>query len=384
MEHNITRDQYIRNGNPGAFPLQRLKRVDKPTTEIPGSILRVKASEAALSKAARGEYGPKIQHAFLNESQSYPLCASMYSTIHHLAAISKNPVAPMNAEIPDDPEILSLHIKSAGYFYQADMVGICEIPNYAVYSHDVKGNPIELGYQYAIVLLIAKDYGTMYASNGRDYIAKSIAFDTYHRLALITQAMANYIRRLGYPAEAEHLFCQPKPDNYRVLLPPLILWSGLGEASRAGIVVNPFLGLGYKAAAVLTNMPLIPDKPIDFGLQDFCRQCGICAEMCPSKSIPTGGKILYNGRIAWKLDEERCARFFIANTEGSGCNVCVKVCPWTRPASWNHNLVRWAVERSGLARKLAITADLIRKGHRSGHYQNKWWFDNENYHQSST
>ena len=369
---------YLKNNNqPGSYPLHRLRRVDKPTTDIPGTISRVKASEAALSKAARGEYGPKIQHAFLHESQDYPLCASMYSTIHHLAAINKNEVEPVKADIPDDPEILSSHIKNVGHFYQADLVGICRIPDYAVYSHDVKGNPVELDYKYAIVLVIAKDYETMYASSGKDYIAKTIAFDTYHRLALITQAMANYVRRLGYPADAEHLFCQPKPDNYRVLLPPLLLWAGLGEASRTGIIVNPFLGLGYKAAAVLTSMPLVPDKPIDFGLQDFCRQCGICAEMCPSKAIPEGDKILYNGRLAWKLDEERCARFFISNPNGSGCNVCVKVCPWTRPVSWNHNIVRWSVEHSRLARKIAIKADSLLKGHRTGHSERKWWFDHE-------
>ena len=85
--------------------------------------------------------------------------------------------------------------------------------------------------------------------------------------------------------------------------------------------------------------------------------------------------ILYNGRISWKLDVERCARFFLSNPNGTGCNTCVKVCPWTRPRTWNHNLVRRLVDRSRLARKLAIKADWLLKGHRRGHEDKKWWFD---------
>jgi epoxyqueuosine reductase QueG len=64
--------------------------------------------------------------------------------------------------------------------------------------------------------------------------------------------------------------------DYVVLLPPLLLAAGIGEVSRAGIILNPFLGLAFKAAAVLTDTPILPDKPIDFGLQNFCQHCKIC------------------------------------------------------------------------------------------------------------
>ena len=44
------------------------------------------------------------------------------------------------------------------------------------------------------------------------------------------------------------------------------------------VVLNPFLGPRYKADVVTTDMPLEIDRPIDFGLQDFCRKCGRCDE----------------------------------------------------------------------------------------------------------
>lgn len=365
----------LRESRPGGLPLHRLRRVDRHTTQIVGPIERIRAGDTALSRAARGEFGPAIKQAFLNASDEYDLVAPMFATIEHLALFESQSVNPDPAPLPEDHDILSLHMKQVGYFYKADIVGICRLPENAVYSHDAKGNPLTLDYENAIVLVAAKDYNTLYASTGKDWVSKALDFGSYQRLALITQSMAHYIRRLGYRANPQHLFCRPKPDNYQIMLPPLLLAAGIGEAGRAGIVVNPFLGLAYKAAAVLTDMPLMPDKPIDFGLQDFCSQCDICAEMCPSKAIPKGEKILYNGRVSWKLDVDRCAQFFISNPKGTGCNTCVKVCPWTRPATWNHNLVRRLVGCSHLARKLAIKADRMLTGHRREHTDKKWWFD---------
>jgi hypothetical protein len=47
----------------------------------------------------------------------------------------------------------------------------------------------------------------------------------------------------------------------------------------------------------------------------------------------------------------------------------------TRPNTWNHNLVRWSVERSRLAKRVAVKADTIWQGHQKGNEKNQWWFD---------
>ena len=143
-----------------------------------------------------------------------------------------------------------------------------------------------------------------------------------------------------------------------------------------GTVLNPFLGLGYKAAAVLTDMPIFPDKPIDFGLQDFCQNCKICAENCPSRAIPTGDKVMYNGFETWKLNVKRCASFNFTNKKGTMCNRCVKSYPWTNPTTWPHNLVRRMVMNSRLAQRIAIrTAYLLNPG--KDRPDQKWWFGME-------
>jgi epoxyqueuosine reductase QueG len=123
-------------------------------------------------------------------------------------------------------------------------------------------------------------------------------------------------------------------------------------------------------------MPLVPDKPIDFGLQRFCQKCRICAQNCPSHAIPTGDKVMYNGYLTWKLDTKRCASFNFTNKKGTMCNRCVKSCPWTQPATWQHNVVRSLVTRSRPAQWIAIAASGFLGTGRDRAGQ-KWWFDLE-------
>ena len=79
--------------------------------------------------------------------------------------------------------------------------------------------------------------------------------------------MANYIRRLGWNAVATNM------NSYVTLMPQIALACGIGEVSRMGIVLNPFLGANFKVAAVLTDMELEADGYVDFGLQDYCASC---------------------------------------------------------------------------------------------------------------
>jgi len=359
----------------GPFPTHRLKRVENPTNLLTDKIQSIDSREIAFARASRGDYGPAVQKEAGRTTTKSPPAAAMRDILRHLSHFKGSQIATNEAPIPKNPTILSRHIKRLGYFLKADLMGICEIPEYAVYSHDRLGNLINIDYKYAIVIVARKEYETMYASTGYDWSGVMISTQAYQHLGLIAHTIAEYIRRLGYPAQAQHAF--QDPGGYHVVIPPLLLWAGIGEISRAGVILNPFLGLAYKAAAVLTDLPLVPDKPIDFGLQDFCQHCKICAEECPSRAIPMGDKVLWNGYETWKIDEKRCASFNILNKTGTICNNCVKVCPWTRPDAWQHNLVRWGVTHSSIARRLAVKADDIWRDHRKTHVYNKWWFDLE-------
>lgn len=358
----------------GPFPMHRLRRVDKPTTLVSEEIQRVNGADNPLDMARRGAYGPAVQRAaepFLPDRHA--VSAALHDVVVRVATVREEKVAAVKAPISDDPRVLSRHIKRLGYFLGADVMGICRIPESAVYTHDFGGEPIDIAFKNAIVPVMRKEYRSVQASTGTDWFGDPLSFQAYLRLGIATEVMASYIKRLGYPASPQSTIGRGKP-GYQVLIPPLLLWAGIGEVSRVGVILNPFLGLSYKAAAVLTDMPLEPDKPIDFGLQDFCQHCQICAENCPVQAISTGDKAIYNGYETWKVNEKRCATFNVTNKRGSICNTCVKVCPWTKPNTWPHDAVRWAVQRSAVARRLAIKASSI-NGQDKARESEKWWFD---------
>ena len=174
-----------------------------------------------------------------------------------------------------------------------------------------------------------------WASNGWDQIIDPASFQTYQRVAFQSEVVANYLRRLGWEAEPSNM------NAYLTLMPQILLEAGIGEVSRMGIVLNPFLGSNFKASCVLTNLEMEIDKPIDFGLQDYCNDCRICAEQCPSGAVTDKEQILYNGYYTWKLNSEACSNFDVLNREGCVCGRCTKVCPWTRPNSQPRDFADW-------------------------------------------
>ncbi|MBN1451512.1 MAG: 4Fe-4S dicluster domain-containing protein [Anaerolineales bacterium] len=375
MESEKQRNILHRQDQLGPFPMERLKRVDQPTNKITDAVQRIDLRDIAYGLAARGEYGPAVQKAVAKKlPEKYPLSAAQKDVIDHIALMKSNPTAGEKAPIPQEPEILTRHIKAVGYFLKADIMGACKVPPSAYYSHDKQGKPIDVRYENAIVIVMGKESNAVHASTGKDWLGDPISFQAYQHVGMVAETIANYIRRLGWDASPQ--YGPSFVNKYSVLMPPLLIAAGIGEVSRVGIVLNPFLGLGYKAAAVLTDMPIIPDKPIDFDLQNFCQNCKICAENCPSRAIPMGDKVIYNGYETWKLNVKRCASFNFTNKNGTMCNRCVKSCPWTNPPTWPHDLVRTMVMHSRLAQRIAIRAAyLLDPG--KGRPDHKWWFDME-------
>ncbi len=372
MEKLRHHDVLYNDAQLGPYPDHLLKRVQKPTNEIPGPVERRDERQSPFVRSLFGEFGEDIQREFKLMTARYPLGASLADLQWHINAYrdSRNPVAAKQAPVPDDPRVMSRHLKSLAYFLGADLVGIGSLPPSAVYTHSGHGDPIEAPYKYAIVFLARKHEPTLAASNGWDDIVDAASFQSYQRLALQTEVAANYLRRLGYEAMPSNMM------NYLTLMPQVILEAGLGEVSRMGIIVNPFLGANFKAAAVLTNLELEVDGYVDFGLQEYCRRCTICADQCPSGAIPKGKQTLYNGYYTWKLDSRACNDFDILNKEGCVCGRCTKVCPWHRPdmeardwAGWDGSL-EWLHKNVNEQRDRVIANHFVDPRERT----NKWWF----------
>lgn len=363
-----------RIGYSDPYPVHILKKVDRPTTVIrDDQVQRVDERESGFNRAGRGDFGPSLKKEFFRFVGKHPLSGALIQMGFNLRKYVDGKVAPETAPLPDDPEWLAGHIKETAYFLRADLVGICELPPYAVYTHGVwyGGEKIKLNHKYAIAILIDQDTRTKEGTTGNDWIGNSMSFMSYTASGFIACILADYIRRLGYPARAHHAL------NYQVVVPPILLWAGLGEMCRIGdIVLNPFLGPRFKAAIVTTDLPMAVDKPIDFGLQDFCDKCGKCARECPSGAISPGEKIIHNGYEKWPNNVQKCTRMRVGNKNGAGCGTCIKVCPWSKPATTWHRSVNWTMRHIPFARRFGILGDDL-FGYGKPNPERKWWLDLE-------
>lgn len=138
---------------------------------------------------------------------------------------------------------------------------------------------------------------------------------------------------------------------------PVAVDCGLGELSRAGFLLTKEYGLGVRLGTVTTDLPLAHDGPAGIGVQSFCERCEICAEYCPSQSIPRGAKTECNGVLKWKLDAESCYRYWTAVS--TDCSICMSTCPWTKTSTWLHRALTFAATFEGPHQSLMVAAERL-------------------------
>jgi reductive dehalogenase len=131
--------------------------------------------------------------------------------------------------------------------------------------------------------------------------------------------------------------------SYDLIVPPLAVEAGLGEVSRPGYCVTPELGSNCRTAVITTNLPMATDKPIKFGVEEFCNKCKLCAESCPSGAIsmddsPKG--MVIRGYEHWYINNGACYNYWRESMGPMGCRLCVAVCPYSRKDNWMHAVAR--------------------------------------------
>ena len=241
------------------------------------------------------------------------------------------PMDPVKMKSPDKTSKL---IKKIAHELGSTLVGIAKLNPDWVYLYPMRGRgfdsdkeiEIPKHWQYAVVVGTPMSWDPMYANPNY-----GTSNDAYSRSRIIAFRVASFIKQLGYGARPH----TPGTD-YDLMVPPILVDAGIGEQGRPSIVITPELGCNFRPAVITTNMPLIPDKPIDFGVQRFCKTCKICAEQCPSGAISMGGPVEERGYMRYKLDTAKCLNFWDSNLGSMGCRICVAVCPYTRKANWLH------------------------------------------------
>ncbi len=302
-----------------------------------------------------GQPGSRAYHPL-----TAPFQVAMFDVIERMASDLEWSPDPIEREpVQAAPDEFTRRIKGFARYLGADLVGTTKLNPAYVYSHigrspGVMGEPIVLDHPRAIVVAAEMDHD-MVRHAPESPTTTETAFK-YFEVAKVAMLTARYINMLGYEARA-HV-----DGNYRVMCGPIAVDAGLGELGRLGLIITPEYGPRVRLAVVTTNLPLVADEPIHFGVQHFCDFCKKCAENCPSQSIEAGHKSVYRGVEKWQSDQDGCYRFW--RMQGSDCAVCVKVCPYSHPNSPLHRMVRWAISRNALARRVALLGDDIFYGRR--------------------
>lgn len=248
---------------------------------------------------------------------------------------------------------ITAYIKGLAKYYGAHAAGITTLQPYHVYSHigrgsGVYGAPVELDHRYAIAFTVEMDHTMVGTAPAAPEVME--AARQYAAAAQIAVQLACFIRSLGYPARA-HI-----DGNYRVIAPLVARDAGLGEFGRMGLLMTPDLGPRVRLGVVTTQLPLVVDAAVnDPSVIDFCRICKKCAVNCPSRAIPFDDRQKIDGELRWKIDDVRCFRYW--NVIGSDCGKCMAVCPYAHSDHILHNGMRWAIRRSGFARRVALGMD---------------------------
>lgn len=276
---------------------------------------------------------------------------SVFRTIAAMTTQVDGEAAPTREAV--DPIEITARMKRQVLEMGASEVGIARLNPMYVYTNvgrgpEPWGAPIVNNHRFAIVFTLEMDYDRVHQAPRLPTVEESA--DRYLDAARLSIELARQIRGVGYPARA-HI----SDSNYQIMLPPVAVDAGLGELGRLGYLISPRYGARVRLGAVTTDLELIPDHPITFGVQDFCEKCRKCADNCPSAAIPANARTEVRGVDKWPTNVEQCVRYW--RTVGTDCGLCMKVCPYSHPPTLLHNLVRAGIRRSSIARSLAVWAD---------------------------
>lgn len=228
-------------------------------------------------------------------------------------------LVPVDGKVNDSsPQELAEAVKEFALTHEADDVGIANMdPSYVFDGYSID-------HPRVIVLALAHNYERLreVPSDEKNGIGVCDVGDQYARGTRASYALANWIRSQGYDAKP-----YPGPMADALLLIPPAIAAGLGELGKHGSLISPRFGSGVRLAGVTTDMPLNPTSPMQFGADEFCATCQVCAQACPPGAI-NSKKQMVRGVERWYVDFDKCIPYF---AEAASCGICIAECPWTRP-----------------------------------------------------
>lgn len=338
------------------------------SVRIVGPVANVDMKQSPHPKNRRGELGKALFNYYRNTISKDPL--TRVAAPNHFADAknflttvvnrpNKGNVNPKQVPVTD-PAAMTRHIKAVARYMGADVVAVAKAHPSFMYkgSRYVQDGVAEDAYEqdtpeelvrrfpYLIVTTTAWDYDKLQAH--RHHIGDAAYHVSQMKGVMILKALEGYVKELGY--NAIRGVSNPQAAG---------LAAGVGELGRNGLIINKHYGARiHMPDPIMTDLPLVPDEPVDIGVEDFCKVCRKCAISCPTNSIPWEGKEVFNGVEKYKINWLTCYKLRPFTKEHWGsCLTCATVCPFTKPNVWWRSLTVWALHTCPIpARPLLVRA----------------------------
>jgi ferredoxin len=272
-----------------------------------------------------------------------------------------------------DPVEMAQQIKKAAKLFGAAAVGITYYDERWVYSHKYSRESesetaMDLGDGLTSAIVVCHEMDHDLLRTVPSALSGTATGVGYSMDVVTLLALAQYIRNLGYQAYASM--------NDTASSIPYAIKAGLGEYGRHGLLIAPGMGPRLRIGKIFTDLPLAHDKPIRFGVEEFCQVCRRCSDACPPTAIATAepSDEVYNtsnvdGVEKWTTDAEKCFGFWV--TQMTDCSICIRVCPYNRDYPKWINRIRFRLMGSFLRRPMLWLDGLLKGGERK---PPRWWW----------
>ena len=289
------------------------------------------------------------------------------------------------------PEEVNKVMTKAAKYYGACDVGFCEMDKRWVYARsgdrEIVFEDVEQGYitedkavipeshKWVIVILVPMEYTeNSYAPTPLEVTSNM----GYSRMHFTAGTLAEMIRGLGYHA----IPC----GNDTAFSVPLAIKAGLGHLSRNGRLINWKYGQLTRICKIFTDLPVKPAEHMaPKGIVEFCDVCEKCSTLCPSGSVPTGPRTMFNakypdmnpGALKWYNDESSCSDYW--HEVGTGCSICLRCCNFSKAQGISHDVVKWFLRNVPQLNKFWVWSDDLMGYGKISNPRNYWDIPIENH-----
>ncbi len=321
----------------------KIRHLDHPPYQIVSDVKPFPQNMTVFSRVRRdptcvgyGESRSKSAAEIIEEGKpgysrvGFSLQAAAWSVVSIMGrqAYSREKIGARSSNIrsryePEDAQEFTDQVKMAARLYGADIVGITRLDRRWLYAKS-EGEPAEIPDDVNMAIVMGVEMDSDLIKHSPSPLASAATGNGYSRMVFTTACLAEFLRDLRWQA----IGC----GNDTALSVPLGIDAGLGECGRNGMLMTPEFGSRQRLCKILTDAPLVPDKPIEFGVADFCEKCGKCAQACPVEAITAGARTSEAltpsnspGVLKWQVNGEKCLHFW--RTNGTSCCSCISSCP---------------------------------------------------------